>query len=224
MHVNRPIAYGCAALLYLLVLICALGKTGSLSLSDLISFWVMISVVLCLADSLIEKDHGILGSMAALTGLLYIAFGSLHLYLTERLGGHNPFVWLIMLCAWGTDVFAYFGGFFLGKHKLCPNLSPKKTVEGAVSGVLGSMLCCGIFAAAVMPSWIMESVLIGLIASPIAQCGDLIASAFKRKMGIKDYGSLIPGHGGIMDRFDSVILTAPFIYYCCVFFVYGSTL
>ena len=120
---------------------------------------------------------------------------------------------LVVIASISNDIMAYFTGYFLGKHKLCPKLSPKKTVEGAVGGVIGSAVFCAVFALIAAPDKVMSCALAGLIASPFAQAGDLIASAFKRKMGIKDYGKLIPGHGGIMDRFDSVLLTAPFIYY-----------
>ena len=220
--VRRPIAYGCAAALYLLLALSEAGASGALSRSDLICFWVVLATLLNLADCLIEEDHGVKGAVCSLTGLLYIALGSAHIWMTERLGGHNAFVWLIFLCAWGTDIFAYFTGYFLGRHKLCPKLSPKKTVEGAIGGVLGSVLCCSVFALAAEPDHAAACAAIGLVGSAAAQCGDLIASAFKRKMGIKDYGKLIPGHGGIMDRFDSILLAAPFVYYCCVFFIYGS--
>ena len=102
---------------------------------------------------------------------------------------------------------------FLGKHKMCPHLSPKKTWEGAVGGVLGSALVCGLFGYFLCPQYLVHCIIIGVIGSPISMCGDLTASAYKRKMGIKDYGNLIPGHGGIMDRFDSVLFTGPFVYY-----------
>ncbi|MBQ2058884.1 MAG: phosphatidate cytidylyltransferase [Firmicutes bacterium] len=222
-HVRRPIAYGCAAALFALLAAGGAGLSGGLGISGLVCFWAVLATLLNLADCLVEEDHGVSGAVYSLAALMYIALGSAHIYMTERLGGHNPFVWLIFLCAWGTDIFAYFTGYFLGKHKLCPKLSPKKTVEGAIGGVLGSVLCCCAFALAADPSGIGACAAIGLVGSAAAQCGDLIASAFKRKMGIKDYGRLIPGHGGIMDRFDSILLAAPFVYYCCVFFIYGAT-
>lgn len=123
-------------------------------------------------------------------------------------------LWLIFIAAFATDTFAYFTGCFLGKHKLCPEVSPKKTVEGAVGGVLGCVLCFGIYAlilrntvAVNLPSLLVLAV----VASVVSQFGDLSASIIKRQFGIKDYGNLFPGHGGVLDRFDSVLFTAPMV-------------
>ena len=126
-------------------------------------------------------------------------------------------IWLVFLSAFGTDIMAYFTGMAIGKHKLCPNLSPKKSVEGAVGGVVGSIVFCGLFGWLVIPDMLTECLIIGALGSVVAQLGDLSASAFKRQMGIKDYGNLIPGHGGILDRFDSVMFTAPLVYYAIAF-------
>jgi phosphatidate cytidylyltransferase len=173
--------------------------------------WLFLTVFLALAVSLRREDHDVFDGPLGALGALYVAFFCVHVILVERRFG--SLVWLIFLASFGTDIMAYFTGYFLGKRKLCPKLSPKKTVEGAIGGVLGSALFCAVFALIASPDKVLICAAAGLIASPFAQAGDLIASAFKRKMGIKDYGKLIPGHGGIMDRFDSVLLTAPFIYY-----------
>ena len=101
----------------------------------------------------------------------------------------------------------------MGKHKLCPNLSPKKTIEGAIGGVLGALVLGIIFGLIFKIQVFPHVILMSIIGSVMAQLGDLTASAFKRKMGIKDYGNLIPGHGGILDRFDSVLFAAPAVYY-----------
>ncbi len=123
-------------------------------------------------------------------------------------------LWLIFIAAFATDTFAYFSGCFLGKHKLCPEVSPKKTVEGAIGGVLGCVLCFGIYGAVVrnMVAVNLPSLLVlAVVASVVSQFGDLSASIIKRQFGIKDYGNLFPGHGGVLDRFDSVLFTAPII-------------
>lgn len=101
----------------------------------------------------------------------------------------------------------------MGKHKLCPVISPKKTWEGAIGGILGSMILCLVFGLIFMRHAIVICLIVGFLGSIISMFGDLTASIFKRKMGIKDYGNLIPGHGGILDRFDSILFTAPLVYY-----------
>jgi phosphatidate cytidylyltransferase len=117
-----------------------------------------------------------------------------------------------------TDTFAYFSGYLFGKHKLIPNVSPKKTIEGSIGGILGSTICCLIFGY-IFKLDMALMIVMGIIGSIIAQIGDLFASSIKRYVGIKDYGNLIPGHGGVLDRFDSVILVAPFVYSAVIFFM-----
>ena len=132
-------------------------------------------------------------------------------------------VWLIVLSSWGCDTCAYCVGMLIGKHKMAPKLSPKKTVEGAVGGVLGAALLGFLYGAYFEGS--MEVILrpgvisaaACAIAAVISQIGDLAASAIKRNHNVKDYGHLIPGHGGILDRFDSMIFTAPAIYFAIMF-------
>ncbi len=123
---------------------------------------------------------------------------------------------LLFIAAWMTDTFAYFTGMFLGKHKLIPRISPKKTVEGAIGGVLGCILCFAIyglvlhFGIGVNVNFVV--LMIGApLMSALAQVGDLIASAIKRSRGIKDYSNLFPGHGGVLDRFDSIMILSPFL-------------
>ncbi|MCR4842556.1 MAG: phosphatidate cytidylyltransferase [Eubacterium sp.] len=127
-------------------------------------------------------------------------------------------VWLIFLTAWGCDTLAYCSGVLLGKHKLCPLLSPNKSVEGAVGGVIGAGLLGAIYGYVLYRWFDMSEIYIAgfaaicAVGAVISQIGDLTASAIKREYEIKDYGHLIPGHGGIMDRFDSIIVTSPIIF------------
>ncbi len=127
-------------------------------------------------------------------------------------------VWMTFISAWGSDTCAYFTGVLFGKHKITPRLSPKKSVEGCIGGVVGAGLLGLVYGVVLknlgrLPAedlWAYP--LLGTCGSVVGQIGDLAASAIKRDFGIKDYGKCIPGHGGIMDRFDSVIFTAPLIY------------
>lgn len=135
-------------------------------------------------------------------------------------------VWLIFIAAWGSDTFAYCVGMLFGKHKLPSKLSPKKTIEGCFGGVIGAGLlgfayatiCKGKLTGDFANPQLLFP-LIGCCGSVIAQFGDLAASAIKRNHEIKDYGKLIPGHGGILDRFDSILFTAPIVYLLVVLFI-----
>lgn len=134
-------------------------------------------------------------------------------------------VWMVFISSWISDTFAYFTGVLLGKHKLAPVLSPKKSIEGSIGGIAGSALAGALFGyffnakAGQEINLIVVCAILGALGSVISQIGDLAASAIKRNYDIKDYGTLIPGHGGIMDRFDSVIVTAPLIYFLEYFLI-----
>lgn len=150
--------------------------------------------------------------MAAFFGLVYVGVMLSYIYQTRILPGGAFHVWLIFLCSWGCDTCAYCVGMLIGKHKMAPVLSPKKSIEGAVGGVIGAALL-GAAYAAVIKEGIIAYACICAVGALISMVGDLAASAIKRNREIKDYGTLIPGHGGILDRFDSVIFTAPVIFF-----------
>lgn len=150
--------------------------------------------------------------MAAFFGIAYVAVMLSCVYQTRMLEGGAFHVWLIFLCSWGCDTCAYCVGKLIGKHKMAPVLSPKKSIEGAVGGVVGAILLGLIYAIATKGPAPAYMIICG-VGALISMVGDLAASAIKRNMGIKDYGKLIPGHGGVLDRFDSVIFTAPVIFY-----------
>lgn len=159
--------------------------------------------------------------LAAFFGVFYVAVMLSYIYQTRILPGGVFTVWLVFICSWGCDTCAYCVGMLIGKHKLAPKLSPKKSVEGGIGGIAGAALL-GILYALAINKWgnagadIISYAIIGAAGGAISQVGDLAASAIKRNHNIKDYGKLIPGHGGILDRFDSVIFTAPIIYYLAV--------
>ena len=150
--------------------------------------------------------------MTVFFGVFYVAVMLSFILMTRNLPDGKFIVWLIFLCSWGCDTCAYCVGMLIGKHKMAPVLSPKKSVEGGVGGVVGAALLGVIYAVATQGPMVEYAVICG-IGALISMVGDLAASAIKRNQGIKDYGKLIPGHGGILDRFDSVIFTAPVIYY-----------
>ena len=156
--------------------------------------------------------------MAAFFGIVYVGVMLSYIYQTRMLPGGQFHVWLIFLCSWGCDTCAYCVGVLIGKHKMAPVLSPKKSIEGAVGGVAGAVLLGVIYAFFTKGGMVEYGIICG-VGALISMVGDLAASAIKRNQGIKDYGKLIPGHGGILDRFDSVIFTAPVIYYLSMFLI-----
>jgi len=161
--------------------------------------------------------------LAVFFGVFYVAVMLSYVYRIRMLNRGAYIVWLVFLCSWGCDTCAYCVGVLFGKHKMSPRLSPKKSIEGAVGGVAGSMLLTCLYASIfkkpmdITTNEVLILAVISGIGGLISMVGDLTASAIKRNYEIKDYGKLIPGHGGILDRFDSVIFTAPIIYYLAVY-------
>lgn len=149
------------------------------------------------------------------------------IYLVRSLPYGIYSVWMIFISSWICDTCAYLVGMRFGRHKMVPRLSPKKSIEGAVGGVVGSAIVGALYGYFIVEPVITEQnvtwafVLISAVGAVISQIGDLAASAIKRNHEIKDYGKLIPGHGGVMDRFDSVIFTAPMIYLLVLILIHG---
>ena len=155
-------------------------------------------------------------------GVVYATVGFTSIALLRRIPDGEYLFGMIFVAAWMTDTMAYFTGRLLGKHKLCPEISPKKTVEGSVGGIVFcalSFLLYGFIVhkiSGLTPNYIMLF-LSGLALSVVSQIGDLAASLIKREHGVKDYGKLMPGHGGVMDRFDSILAVAPILLCLCGF-------
>ncbi|MCR5409935.1 MAG: phosphatidate cytidylyltransferase [Lachnospiraceae bacterium] len=158
--------------------------------------------------------------MQVFFGVIYVGVMLSFVYLTRMERDGLKLVWLIFIASWVCDTCAYISGMLLGRHKLTPALSPKKSVEGAIGGVVGATVVgflYGILIELGDASWV-SAVICG-VGAVISQFGDLTASAIKRNHDIKDFGRLIPGHGGILDRFDSVIVTAPIVFILSQIFV-----
>ncbi len=155
-------------------------------------------------------------------GFFYVAVMLSYVYQIRMLDNGVYLTFLIFFCSWGCDTCAYCVGKLCGKHKMSPLLSPKKSVEGGIGGVVGAVILTAVYCFVLRKQMNLgteEIILVALIAAAaalISMVGDLTASAIKRNCEVKDFGTLIPGHGGIMDRFDSVIITAPIIYYLAV--------
>ncbi len=153
----------------------------------------------------------------SLLGIFYVTIPLSFLYRIRIIEKYGIYVFILLfVCSWIADTFAYFTGVTLGRHKLVPNLSPKKSVEGAVGGVVGAALVGLLYGYILQRILNINAMIPFLIISGagafISIFGDLAASAIKRNYDIKDYSNLIPGHGGILDRFDSMIFVAPIVY------------
>lgn len=153
--------------------------------------------------------------------LLLLRYTDHSLYLTTSWGQISAgaaYLWLAFVGTWASDTFAYFIGTYFGRNKLCPMISPGKTIEGALGGVLGSIIAVSILGTIFKLS-IVHSLMMGALVGVAAPIGDLAESAIKRFAGVKDSGKILPGHGGILDRFDSILFTVPAIYYYMHVFV-----
>lgn len=160
----------------------------------------------------------------AFFGFFYVALMLSYIYRVRMLSDGAIVIWLIFIGAWGSDTCAYLVGITMGKRRIFPVLSPKKSLEGCLGGILGAALL-GFIYATILQNKIegfhnpqLAFAIIGGASSILSQIGDLAASAIKRNYDIKDYGKLLPGHGGILDRFDSIIFTAPIVFYLATIF------
>ncbi len=205
------------------VILFAMFLSGRAELK-VISVLILLLTVTILIITVFRRDHNFIDAAVTIMGFIYtIAFFSLIILIYEMPRG-NFYVFTIFTIAWLCDTAAYFTGRFLGRHKLIPEVSPKKTVEGALGGLLGGALGTMAFGLILIQTGqnVIEPIhflMMGLIGSVFSQIGDLIASSIKRDCGVKDYPKLIPGHGGILDRFDSVLLAAVsvFLYLTIIF-------
>ncbi|MGE5630745.1 MAG: phosphatidate cytidylyltransferase [Caulobacteraceae bacterium] len=184
-------------------------------------FLAVFSVIALFAYEILTLKHNITEIAITLLGIIYIPYLFSHLIFIERLKYGNIILWLPFLTAWFTDTCAYFIGIGYGKTKLCPKVSPKKTVEGAIGGVVGCIglnLVYGLLVKSMgYDIGIQHFIITGFLCSIASEFGDLAASYIKRFTGVKDFGRIIPGHGGILDRFDSILFTAPVVYYYFLF-------
>ena len=182
---------------------------------------LVIATLIVLIVPVINLKVTFIDSAISVLGFLYVGvFLSFLPMISDKASG-NFYIWLVFIGAWVTDTCAYYSGKFFGKHKLCPKVSPKKTIEGSIGGIIGTSIICGVYGliasnfADVMA--VYHFVIIGFICGILSQFGDLVASSIKRYAGIKDYSNLIPGHGGILDRFDSILFTNIVVYYYLTF-------
>lgn len=188
-----------------------------------IPFSFLLAPVLCQALSVLfvlllfflmffrHKDITLSDISITIFGVVYVAYLLSFMVSIHRLDSGSIYIWLVPAAAFSADTFAYTAGRLFGKRKLCPEISPKKTVAGAVGGVLGCVAVLIIFAF-VGGFSIPHFAVMGAVCAVVCEFGDMFASIIKRQYGVKDYGNILPGHGGVLDRLDSIIVAAPVIY------------
>jgi len=169
------------------------------------------------------EEFSALDGLLTLAGVFYVGLLS-YLVLLRRLGGGAGWdaglAWsgMAFLCTWSADTLAYFVGVTWGRHKLAPKISPHKSVEGLLGGVAGAALAGLLWGPAIaLPRW--QGAVLGAAIALVAAAGDLVESALKRSAGAKDAGRLLPGHGGVLDRFDSSLFVLPFVYFIATIFL-----
>ncbi len=185
---------------------------------------LIFAIMLILATYVFTyPKHHVKSIALCIMAVMYVGVLTSFFYQTRCLEYGNWFVWVILIAASGSDTFAYLTGICIGKHHFS-ELSPKKTIEGCIGGVVGAAVL-GLIYSFFLPDFVTDMfrinvhllfLIIGAVGSVVSQIGDLIASAIKRNYEIKDYSQLIPGHGGILDRFDSILYVAPVVFYLFV--------
>lgn len=220
------IGYVMAAIYYMLLLMDQTPGEDSLPIILFVAALTLIMVVYVFSFPKYHAEQ----VMTVFFGLIYVGVMMSYIYRIRQMDGGKLLVWLVFAASWGSDTLAYCAGMLFGKHKMSPKLSPKKTIEGGIGGVLGAGLIGVIFGlvfaksiVGALPVPALDCAIICIVGALISMVGDLAASAIKRNREVKDYGKLIPGHGGILDRFDSVIFVAPAIYYTIILVTKGMS-
>ncbi|WP_010252259.1 phosphatidate cytidylyltransferase [Acetivibrio cellulolyticus] len=186
--------------------------------SILLTIFLALLVLFCYIIFLHNK-YNITDISVTVFAILYIVFLFSFVILIRNMVNGFYYVWLIFIGAFATDTFAYFSGYLFGKHKLMPEISPKKTVEGSIGGIVGCAVIMGLYGMYLNYNNLANGIqlyhfiILGILCGIISQIGDWSASAIKRYVKIKDYGDIMPGHGGVLDRFDSILFTAPVVYF-----------
>ncbi len=164
-----------------------------------------------------EKDT-IVDIAVTILGMIYVGWFMSYLFFIRSLTEHGGYLFFLLFTVWAMDVTAYLAGKFFGRTPLLPSISPKKTWEGAIAGFILCLIAAGIFSwTAQLEIW--HALILGVLIGIFGQVSDLIESLIKREAGAKDSSDILPGHGGVLDRIDSLILTAPLMYYYVIIFV-----
>lgn len=194
---------------------------GKLETFNALFLGFIILIFILLAMIIFQhKKFNINDISITLFGIFYVAFLFSYIVLIRNYENGHLLIWLVFIGAWVTDTFAYFSGRLFGKKKLIPEISPKKTVAGSIGGIIGCVFVMVVYGAVFLNNIsVYHFILLGILCGIISQIGDLAASAIKRYVKVKDYGNIMPGHGGVLDRFDSILFVAPVIYFYLSFII-----
>ena len=182
----------------------------------LLSSAVVLSLIWLLVRP--QKEGAFVGWVWTLAGILYLGWLQSHLVALRGLDDGRNWVFLALSATFASDTAAYFVGRAWGRRKLAPAISPGKTWEGTIAGLVSAIIVSLLFTL-VLPLEIWQAILLGFLISCFGQIGDLVESLFKRNMGVKDSGSLLPGHGGFLDRIDSVVFAGVVVYYYVIWVI-----
>jgi phosphatidate cytidylyltransferase len=205
-----------------LILSLILSSGGMKEISPLLVIILLVLAVFFMAVS--QDISSIISQMGiALFGILFIGYLLAYVSLIRNMPNGRAWVLFLIITVWAGDIFALFSGSFLGRHKLYPKISPKKTFEGLGGGIAGSILVALAFSWLFIPGLRKGAcVLLAIGLGILGQLGDFTESMLKRSAQVKDSGTLIPGHGGMLDRLDSFFFSAPFLYYTLLYFLKGT--
>lgn len=217
----QPSGYGKGVLIYYFIGISIYTLTALAGMAVIDPSYVLLTVlgffILIAQELFMGSDHSWRHASGSVMGIIYIAipFGMMNAFFFIK-SADLAFPWFLLalfILVWMNDVFAYLVGTTLGRHKLSQKLSPKKTWEGSVGGIIFTLIAAWIFSMIVPELTLVQWLAFGLIVSLTANFGDLAESMLKRSAGVKDSGKLFPGHGGVLDRFDAVLFATPFVFF-----------
>lgn len=212
----------CLPLLYIAFSDMLPDAVGAVSLFSILAIGVFVLLVLLFCLLIFSNGKYTVSDISVtLFGIIYVAFLFSFISITRNMENGYLYIWLIFIGAWATDIFAYFTGVSFGRTKILPKVSPHKSLEGSIGGVAGCimvMLLFGLYFHTALDVPLYHFAILGVLCGMISQVGDWAASAVKRATGIKDYGRIMPGHGGVLDRLDSVMFVAPVVYFYIIIF------
>lgn len=204
------IAYILSILYYALII------NGNVDFQKIFLITVFTLFIMMCIPVMCEK-YNFIDVSVTLLGFFYVTIFFSFIVFVDNKSYGDYLIWVIFISSWLCDTCAYYSGKFFGKTKLCPRVSPKKTIEGSIGGLLGSAIFCGVYGIVINKIGVNIPIyhffIMGSITGIVCQFGDLVASSIKRYVDVKDYSDLIPGHGGILDRFDSILFSALVVYY-----------